>query len=85
MPYCNFAIIGLSEMKVKSLRRHVNGRGTIRAQKMSISVTRRRKTWRIKVSKRPHDTFAKGETEGHASNAQRAGTLVSRESGCFCR
>jgi hypothetical protein len=44
MPYCNFAIIGLSEMKVKSLRRHVNGRGTIRAQKMSISVTRRRKT-----------------------------------------
>jgi hypothetical protein len=44
MPYCNFAIIGLSEMNVKSLRRHVNGRGTMRAQKMSISVTRRRKT-----------------------------------------
>jgi hypothetical protein len=44
MPYCSFAIIGLSEMKVKSLRRHVKGRGTMRAQKMSISVTRRRKT-----------------------------------------
>jgi hypothetical protein len=44
MPYCSFATIGLSEMNVKSLRRHVNGRGTIRAQKMSISVTRRRKT-----------------------------------------
>jgi hypothetical protein len=44
MPYCSFAIIGLSEIKVKSLRRHVKGSGTIRAQKMSISVTRRRKT-----------------------------------------
>jgi hypothetical protein len=32
-------------MKVKSLRRHVKGRGTMRAQKMSISVTSRRKTW----------------------------------------
>jgi hypothetical protein len=38
------ATIGLSEMKVKSLRRHVNGSGTMRAQKMSISVTNRRKT-----------------------------------------
>jgi hypothetical protein len=45
------ATIGLSEMKVKSLRRHVNGRGTIRAQKMSISVTRRRKTWKKSRSK----------------------------------
>jgi hypothetical protein len=44
MPYCSFAMMGLSEMKVKSLRRHVNGRGTMRARKMSISVTRRRKT-----------------------------------------
>lgn len=31
-------------MKVKSLRRHVKGRGTIRARKISISVTRRAKT-----------------------------------------
>jgi hypothetical protein len=46
MPYCNFATIGLSEMKVKSLRRQVNGSGTIRARKMSISVTKRRKTWK---------------------------------------
>ena len=46
MPYWSFATIGLSEMNVKSLRRQVNGRGTIRAQKMSISVTRRRKTCR---------------------------------------
>lgn len=44
-PYCNFAIIGLSEMKVKSLRRHVNGRGTIKAIKMTISATNKRKTW----------------------------------------
>jgi hypothetical protein len=44
IPYWSFATIGLSEMNVKSLRRQVNGRGTIRAQKMSISVTRRRKT-----------------------------------------
>jgi hypothetical protein len=51
MPYCNFATIGLSEMKVKSLRRHVNGSGTIRAQKMSISVTKRRKTWKKNKSK----------------------------------
>lgn len=51
MPYCSFAIIGLSEIKVKSLRRHVNGSGTIRAQKMSISVTKRRKTCRKSTSK----------------------------------
>jgi hypothetical protein len=51
MPYCNFATIGLSEMKVKSLRRQVNGSGTIRARKMSISVTKRRKTWRHNNSK----------------------------------
>lgn len=51
MPYCNFAIIGLSEMKLKSLRRHVNGRGTIKARKMSISVTRRRKTCEKSKSK----------------------------------
>lgn len=51
MPYCSLATIGLSEMNVKSLRRHVNGRGTMRAQKMSISVTRRRKTWKKNRSK----------------------------------
>ena len=51
MPYCNFAIIGLSDMKVKSLRRQVNGRGTIRAMKMTISVTNRRKTWKKIKSK----------------------------------
>ena len=44
MPYWSFAMIGLSEIKVKSLRRQVKGSGTMRAQKMSISVTRRRKT-----------------------------------------
>jgi hypothetical protein len=37
--------MGLSEMKVKSLRRQVKGRGTMRARKMNISVTNRRKTW----------------------------------------
>ncbi|KAF1345637.1 FMN-linked oxidoreductase [Lizonia empirigonia] len=46
MPYWSFAMIGLSEMNVKSLRRQVNGSGTMRAQKMSISVTKRRKTWK---------------------------------------
>jgi hypothetical protein len=30
-------MIGLSEMKVNSLRRHVNGRGTMSARKMTIS------------------------------------------------
>lgn len=51
MPYWSLAITGLSEMNVKSLRRQVNGSGTMRAQKMSISVTKRRKTWkRTKVS-----------------------------------
>jgi hypothetical protein len=44
MPYCNFATIGLSEMNVKSLRRQVKGRGTIKARKIIISVTKRRKT-----------------------------------------
>jgi hypothetical protein len=51
MPYCSFATIGLSEMKVKSLRRQVNGSGTIRARKMSISVTKRRKTCKQNNSK----------------------------------
>jgi hypothetical protein len=51
MPYCSFAIMGLSDTKVKSLRRQVNGRGTIRAMKMTISVTNRRKTWKRNNSK----------------------------------
>jgi hypothetical protein len=38
-------------MKVNSLRRHVNGSGTIRARKMTISVTRSRKTCRKSKSK----------------------------------
>jgi hypothetical protein len=38
-------------MKVKSLRRHVNGSGTIKAQKISISVTKRRKTCTSSKSK----------------------------------
>jgi hypothetical protein len=37
-------MIGLSEINVKSLRRQVNGSGIIRARKIIISVTRRRKT-----------------------------------------
>lgn len=36
-PYCNFAISGLSEMKVKSLRFQVNGSGTMSSMKMPIS------------------------------------------------
>lgn len=38
-------------MKVNNLRRHVNGRGTINAMKMAISVTNRRKTWKKNRSK----------------------------------
>jgi hypothetical protein len=43
-PYCNLAIIGLSARKVKSLRFTVNGIGTMRAMKTTISKTSRRKT-----------------------------------------
>ena len=45
MPYWSLAIKGFSEMNVNSLRRQVNGRGTIRAIKMTISKTRRKNTW----------------------------------------
>lgn len=38
-------MIGLSEMKAKSLRLMVNGRGTMRARKTAISNTKRRKTY----------------------------------------
>lgn len=51
MPYCSFAIIGLSEIKVNSLRRHVNGRGTMSARKMNISVINMAKTCRRSKSK----------------------------------
>jgi hypothetical protein len=46
IPYCNFATSGLSDMKVKSFRFRVNGRGTMSSMKMAISATSRRKTWR---------------------------------------
>jgi len=39
-PYCNFAMIGLSDRNVKSLRFHVKGIGTMRATKTNISKTR---------------------------------------------
>ena len=44
IPYCNLAIIGLSARKVKSLRFMVNGIGTMRPMKTTISKTRRTKT-----------------------------------------
>lgn len=43
-PYCNFAMSGFSLMKVKSLRLMVNGIGTIRDMKTTISKTRSPKT-----------------------------------------
>ncbi len=56
MPYWSLATIGLSEIKVKSLRRQVNGNGTMSAQKMSISVTRRRKTCKKSEGKHVNQT-----------------------------
>lgn len=50
MPYCNFAIRGFSEMKVKSLRFQVNGRGTMSPMKMDISTTKRTNTYRQQTS-----------------------------------
>ena len=44
MPYCSFAISGLSEIKVKSFRFHVYGRGTMSSMKMLISATRSKNT-----------------------------------------
>ena len=43
--------MGLSEMNMNSLRRHVNGSGTIRARKLAISATKRRNTWKKSKSK----------------------------------
>jgi hypothetical protein len=48
-PYCNFAIIGLSDMNAKSFLLIVKGRGTMRPMKTTISKTRRTKTWQMKM------------------------------------
>jgi len=45
MPYCNFAMRGLSDMMVNSFLRKVNGIGMINAMKTTISNISRRKTW----------------------------------------
>lgn len=45
-PYCNLAIIGLSDMKVKRPRLMLNGNGMMRLINTTISKTRRAKTWR---------------------------------------
>lgn len=44
IPYCTFATIGLSDMKVKILRFMVNGIGMMRPTKTTISKTRSRNT-----------------------------------------
>lgn len=44
-PCCNFAISGLSEMKRKSFRFHVNGIGTMSDTNTAISNTSSAKTW----------------------------------------
>ncbi len=44
MPYCNFATIGLSDMKLKSFLLQVNGKGTMSSIKMVISATSRTNT-----------------------------------------
>lgn len=43
-PYCNFAIIGFSEMKVNRPRFTLNGNGMMSAMNTTISKTRRAKT-----------------------------------------
>lgn len=44
MPYCSFAISGLSEMNVNNFLRHVNGIGMMSDMKTTISNIRRQKT-----------------------------------------
>jgi hypothetical protein len=44
MPYCSFAMRGLSEMKVKSFLLQVNGKGMMRSINIVISMTNRRNT-----------------------------------------
>jgi hypothetical protein len=78
MPYCNFATIGLSEMKVKSLRRQVNGRGTMRARKMNISVTNRRKTCNTIIVSMEATWQIQGRVaRGHASSNTETSPLAS--------
>lgn len=47
MPYCSFAMSGLSEMKENSFLRQVNGMGMMRDMKRSISNMRSTKTCRV--------------------------------------
>lgn len=61
IPYCSLATMGLSDMKVKSFRLTVKGRGTIRPTKMAISVTRRTNTCAI-VSRAGHPLAVSGHT-----------------------
>ena len=44
IPYCSFAIMGLSDMKVKSFRFIVYGKGTMSSPKTDISNTKRANT-----------------------------------------
>lgn len=44
-PYCSLATSGFSEMKVKTFRFIVKGRGMMSVMKTTISKTRRAKTW----------------------------------------
>jgi hypothetical protein len=78
MPYCSLAIMGLSEMKVKSLRRHVKGRGTIKAQKMAISVTKRRKTWKKNKSKHVDNIIELAAASRRAAMEAHSGNMPSR-------
>lgn len=61
IPYCSLATMGLSDMKVKSFRLTVKGRGTIRPTKIAISVTRRTNTCAI-VSRAGRSLAASGHT-----------------------
>lgn len=63
-------------MKVNSLRRHVNGRGTIRARKMSISVTKRRKTWKKSNSKHVSNIVEWADEGWYAAGRKRAAKLI---------
>lgn len=45
-PYCIFATIGFSEMKVKTVRLTLKGSGMMRVTKTAISKTSSAKTWK---------------------------------------
>ena len=67
IPYCNFATIGLSDMKLKNLRLILYGNGAMMMQKRNISTTRRTKTWRESVSRRHRQRVLCGDRqEGEA-------------------